>query len=1594
MPAARHDLRRYLHYFIKNGESSMILFFRSIMICTLITLGIGNTYAQNRFNVYTPDAEKFPKVRAFYEAADLNNVPIPGITAGDFRIVENGITIPAANITQKCSTIIDGPELSVVLVIDKSASMSEQVGSRPEDTRFRFVKQASKLFVSLLNFIGRTKVSVVSFDGQSYLEHDWSNNRNSIMKAIDSIQLGSATYYDPPLLHKQWGAITLIKDRYVRENLPATVKKVIIFLTDGEPNRPPTRDTIRKELLDNGIAFYAITAYTGMNKDLATWADITGGDHYEANSKDAYSKLQEIFTEIAKKLQAKEVCYLEWETQMGCNEESRTRTVHITLQKNINITDTSTYQAPPSSVMELAVNPPIVSFGNPAINGSIDKTVNVSAKNGKLVITAPPPTPSGTATFTVTAFNGNAWNGLTPQTIDSGKTAIIGVRFTQGSTLDFRQSGLRIEGVPCDPPLIPLVGGAADIVLLDPINSEIRSTCNDLTILWGGVDSTQEVIIQYSSDNGANWNLLTDKGTGLKYVWSSDELKKLSTKGQYKVRVGLPPSKTYVWAKSIGGTLADSSVSIALSPDAQNSFIAGTFEGVGSFDGKPMSSASGSKDGFFARLDIGGNVDFVKGIGGPGADAIAGIAAGDNQIAYATGHFIGDATFGFVNKRATSLTGRNFFMTRIEPDGGTVIVQVLGSTATNPTAEAYGERIAWEPFEKRVYVEGQFKGVLTATMRDGTKATITNRTQPLVWRPFTAVFDPSGNWLDLQPSKTAGKPYTTLSATDKDGCLYETGSFTGSITRNPGNRTLNSAGQADGFITKFCGTPSSQSSSLVPFPLAKARLYSIDSNIRFNVGVTAVGTPKDKVLSTGICNDGNLDTFIDSVSVSDPQFSLKSVLNGRLFPSVNCDTVPIEVLFTPTSEGEHCATVTFYATCSPIVKMTICGTAVEPCDYIHVTDTAFANTLVGSKKSMTITKAIANTSKIFISGKLSITGANPNDFAITGFRMIDKNGNAAPGDLNSKLFTIKPEGHLEITAEFSPTAVGKRFASIDLNLDTVCVEAKVQLSGEGEAQLTASATDAIWGCVPVGGKDRKDVVITNDGNSELTITGISLQKNNGTFTFINPPAPPINLTKGQTVNVTVEFSPTVNGTNLWDSVLVTAASKVDPSIKAPNFGARVQGDGCIGLPEYSKNCFDDTRIGTISAPKANALVIKNAGQGPLKVLSIKPIPPLAFETFAPTGPFEIQMNQSQNISAIFIPRKKGIDSGFVEILTDASAKPDTVSVCGTGSLPDTVITFATVNACETPVVLFPYPNLSSYPIQTSNSVSGDTSSFSINPLGNFTIPEKTNHNYVIAYTPSGPGEDTVTAQLGERTVKVIGKANTLSMMITSSINPAEVTPGQKATFKVNSAIQGNIGTANINSMDIQLNYDPTDLKYTGVLRSLNGWTWTATQSGNILTVSGSGSPGLTNNKDLFEIDYDVYLGDSTAFKIDVEAVTTPMLAKCLEIKSTDASIKLAPICFSNGRFIRGSGLAYSFGISGKHPVTDIAQIDYSIGISGKTVIELYNSMGEKIHTLLQGFVREGEYQLSIDAQALPAGMYTCLIKSGPYSSQVPLIISK
>ncbi len=67
---------------------------------------------------------------------------------------------------------------------------------------------------------------------------------------------------------------------------------------------------------------------------------------------------------------------------------------------------------------------------------------------------------------------------------------------------------------------------ANNLRLTFPNGKEILIGGTDTTITWEGVPFDAEVKLEYTVDNGVNWELITDKATGLKYQWKNIPLKK------------------------------------------------------------------------------------------------------------------------------------------------------------------------------------------------------------------------------------------------------------------------------------------------------------------------------------------------------------------------------------------------------------------------------------------------------------------------------------------------------------------------------------------------------------------------------------------------------------------------------------------------------------------------------------------------------------------------------------------------------------------------------------------------------------------------------------------------------------------------------------------------------------------------------------------------------------------------------------------------------------------------------------------------------------------------------------------------------------
>jgi hypothetical protein len=149
-----------------------------------------------------------------------------------------------------------------------------------------------------------------------------------------------------------------------------------------------------------------------------------------------------------------------------------------------------------------------------------------------------------------------------------------------------------------------------------------------------------------------------------------------------------------------------------------------------------------------------------------------------------------------------------------------------------------------------------------------------------------------------------------------------------------------------------------------------------------------------------------------------------------------------------------------------------------------------------------------------------------------------------------------------------------------------------------------------------------------------------------------------------------------------------------------------------------------------------------------------------------------------------------------------------------------------------------------------------------------------------------------------------------------------------------------------------------------------------------MTFNGIGTKAA-NGSALFSAEFLVLLSDSTGFGIDLKGNTLDRSA-CVPVTTKPAAVTLDG-CFINGRLISFSGSGFALKEISPNPIEsgEIA-IQYSIGFSVKTTIEIYNTLGEKIAIPVEQLLDAGDYRLSVPMNVLPNGNYFCRIHAGPF----------
>lgn len=137
----------------------------------------------------------------------------------------------------------------------------------------------------------------------------------------------------------------------------------------------------------------------------------------------------------------------------------------------------------------------------------------------------------------------------------------------------------------------------------------------------------------------------------------------------------LTPSGALIWAKAMGGTLAQDSGPGEIAVDkAKNVYTSGTFAGTKDFDPSGATSnlaSAGFGDVFISKLNGSGNFVFARSQGGTLEDTAVGLVLDRGGNILTTGNFNGTANFGAggVTINLTSAGSSDIYVSKLDSDG-------------------------------------------------------------------------------------------------------------------------------------------------------------------------------------------------------------------------------------------------------------------------------------------------------------------------------------------------------------------------------------------------------------------------------------------------------------------------------------------------------------------------------------------------------------------------------------------------------------------------------------------------------------------------------------------------------------------------------------------------------------------------------------------------------------------------------------------------------------------------------------------------------------------------------------------------------------
>jgi hypothetical protein len=411
-----------------------------------------------------------------------------------------------------------------------------------------------------------------------------------------------------------------------------------------------------------------------------------------------------------------------------------------------------------------------------------------------------------------------------------------------------------------------------------------------------------------------------------------------------------------------------------------------------------------------------------------------------------------------------------------------------------------------------------------------------------------------------------------------------------------------------------------------------------------DLGSAAVGSSADATVT--IRNDGDQAATVSRIEITGANAAELTVEGLGCSGAQRCDTsesiaadgqLAVGLRCTPGYAGAKAGTVVVTSTASnsPTSAALRCtGTAPD----IEVTPTSlgFGTTRVGSPKALTVT--VRNAGNARLEYTIARIGAGGADYTVS-----------PPCSGSCALAAGAATAH---TVTFVPSAIGDRNASLTITSnDPLEPSRAVTLTGVGGGgvltQVSPVGATLPFGDIPVGvDSSPQPVVLRNDGNLNLRLTGITLQSAAGFALTGTRPPPDVVLAPGRSHRVDVVCSPTT-ATSLTGSVHISSDAVAAPARTIALTCRGIMADLAATPAPVS---FEPTRVGTSAVAR---VTIRNTGNTATTITQLAASPAAFSLENGPVLPTALAPRATIDVDVRFAPTADGDVEGTLTVTPQA-----------------------------------------------------------------------------------------------------------------------------------------------------------------------------------------------------------------------------------------------------------------------------------------------------------------------------------------------------